>query len=82
MTRPVVTTVAAALLVALALTGCGRGETATGGVTPTDPASVQESSSSDLGSIDDELAAIDDVLAQSTEDGGAGDSAAATDDQP
>jgi hypothetical protein len=81
MIRPVATAVAAALIAATLLTGCGRG--AARDDVPAGPSgTTQETPAPGLDSIDDELAAVDDALAQSQEDAGAGDGAAATDDQP
>lgn len=83
MTRRLVATLAALLIGATALTGCGRGGLRDDD-TSTDPATgtVQESPTADLDSIADELATVDDALEQSDGDAGAGDGAAATDDEP
>lgn len=81
MNRRLAATLAGLLIVATLLTGCGglRDDDAS-----TDPATgtVQETTSTDLDSIADDLATVDDALEQSDGDADAGDDAATTDDEP
>lgn len=81
MSRRLAGALAGALIVATVLAGCGRGGLRDD-ETPSEPATGQETPATDLDSVAEDLAAVDEAIEQSTEDAGAGDAAAATDDEP
>jgi hypothetical protein len=76
------------LIVATALTGCGRAglrndsSTDPGAETPTQTEAAQESPANDLDAIEEDLAAVDGALEQSAGDAAAADDASATNDEP
>lgn len=80
--RTAVATLAGVLIAATVLTGCGRAGLRDDAASDPPTGTVQESPSGDLDSIADDLAEVDEALDQSAGDAGAGDDAAATDDEP
>lgn len=88
MNRRLIATVAALVIAATVLTGCGRGgwrddptpDPATGTGIGTE--TVQETPATDLDAIEEDLAAVDGAVEQSAGDAGAGDAASATNDEP